>query len=452
MSSIELNFQKLKMADLMFYAYSIKVNNCFTLNQINDQKLVLNNRNEEFENEIEKNKVFQNLIFPISIIKDNLIIKPIQFTITKNKKNIMFIQNRKLKTTYNRIECIYDIELIVNLFQNQFLIYLIFKENQKIIGEYVNILTINNNIENEINDKLRNERKKYEIRNEIKFEIKKKKKYDFIKKNEIRNEIKFEIKKKKKYVLIDTNQYEQNKKKKEEKKYINNKITIESIDSNQKRLKNKLLKSKIGLENPMATCYMASILQAFIHTDLFLDKFLENNNDRGLSQLLYNLFIKISSSNNSYSIKSFAESLNKIDNRYNYKKGNNPILFITNLLEHLDEENPNNIISLFKGKKACKCEKYKEYNYEEDFLIYLIQINEDSNISINKLLTIKTKIDMDNEIDIMTESIIKAPPILIINIDELDYRGIQIEHEIKVCNSKYYLYAINSYTDIHSTM
>ena len=59
---------------------------------------------------------------------------------------------------------------------------------------------------------------------------------------------------------------------------------------------------------------------------------------------------------------------------------------------------------------------------------------------------------MDNEIDIMTESIIKAPPILIINIDELDYRGIQIEHEIKVCNSKYYLYAINSYTDIHSTM
>ena len=202
----------------------------------------------------------------------------------------------------------------------------------------------------------------------------------------------------------------------------------------------------------MATCYMASILQAFIHTDLFLDKFLENNNDRGLSQLLYNLFIKISSSNNSYSIKSFAESLNKIDNRYNYKKGNNPILFITNLLEHLDEENPNNIISLFKGKKACKCEKYKEYNYEEDFLIYLIQINEDSNISINKLLTIKTKIDMDNEIDIMTESIIKAPPILIINIDELDYRGIQIEHEIKVCNSKYYLYAINSYTDFHSTM
>ena len=437
MASIELNFQKLKMEDdLLFYAYSIKVNNCFTLNQINDQKLVLNNRNEEFENEIEKNKVFQNLIFPISIIKDNLIIKPIQFTITKNKKNIMFIQNRKLKTINNRIECIYDIELIVNLFQNQFLTYLIFKENQTTIGEYVNILTINNNIKNEINDKLRNERKKYNIKNEIKFEIKKQKKYDlidtnqYIKKYEIKNEIKFEIKKKKKYDLIDTNH----------------------IDSNQKWLKNQLLKSKIGLENPKATYYMASILQAFIHTDLFLDKFLENNNDRGLSQLLYNLFIKISSSNNSYSIKSFAESLNKIDNRYNYKKGNNPILFITNILENLDEENSNNIISLFKGKKACECEKHKEYNYEEDFLIYLIQINEDSNISINKLLTIKTRIDMGNEIDIMTESIIKAPPILIINIDELDYRGIQIEHEIKVCNSKYYLYAINSYTDIHSTM
>ena len=274
MSSIELQFQKLKMADLMFYAYSIKVNNYFPLNQINDQKLVLNNRNEDFENEIEKNKVFQNLIFPISIRKDNLIIKPIQFKITKNKKKRMFIQNKKLNTTYNRIECIYDIELIVYPFQNQFLIYLTFKENQTIIGEYVNILTINNNIENEMNDKLRNERKKYEIRNEINFEIKKKKKYD----------------------LINTNQYEQNKKKKEEKKYINNKITIESIDSNQKWLKNQLLKSKIGLENPKATCYMASILQAFIHTDLFLDKFLENNNNRGLSQLLYNLFIKISSS------------------------------------------------------------------------------------------------------------------------------------------------------------
>ncbi len=404
MSSIELNFQKLKTADLMFYAYSIKVNNCFPLNQINEQKLVLNNRNKEFENEIEKNKVFQNLIFPISIRKDNLIIKPIQFKITKNK----FIQNRKLKTTYNRIECIFDIELIVYLIQNQFIIYLNFKENQEIIGEYVNILTMNNNIENEINDKLRNKRKKNEIRNEIKFEIKKKKKYD----------------------LIDTNH----------------------IDSNQKWLKNKLLKSKIGLENPKATYYMASILQAFIHTDLFLDKFLENNNDRGLSQLLYNLFINISSSNDPYSIKSFAESLNTIDYRYNYKKGNNPILFITNILENLDEENSNNIISLFKGKKAYKCEKHKEYNYEEDFLLYLIQINGNSNISINKLLTIKTRIDIDNEIDIMTESIIKAPPILIINIDELDYRGIQIEHEIKVCNSKYYLYAINSYTDFHSTM
>ena len=143
----------------MFYAYSIKVNNYFPLNQINDQKLVLNNRNEDFENEIEKNKVFQNLIFPISIRKDNLIIKPIQFKITKNMKNIMFTQDRKLKTTYNRIECIYDIELIVYPFQNQFLIYLTFKENQTIIGEYVNILTINNNIENEMNDKLRNERK-----------------------------------------------------------------------------------------------------------------------------------------------------------------------------------------------------------------------------------------------------------------------------------------------------
>ena len=83
MSSIELNFQKLKVPHLLFYAYSIKVNNCFTLNQINDQKLVLNNRNEEFENEIEKNKVFQNLIFPISIRKDNLIIKIITIKIPK---------------------------------------------------------------------------------------------------------------------------------------------------------------------------------------------------------------------------------------------------------------------------------------------------------------------------------------------------------------------------------
>ena len=56
MSSIELNFQKLKVDDLMFYAYSIKVNNCFLLNQINEQKLVLNNSNKEFENEMEKTK------------------------------------------------------------------------------------------------------------------------------------------------------------------------------------------------------------------------------------------------------------------------------------------------------------------------------------------------------------------------------------------------------------
>ena len=52
----------------------------------------------------------------------------------------------------------------------------------------------------------------------------------------------------------------------------------------------------------------------------------------------------------------------------------------------------------------------------------------------------------------MIEKIIEAPPILIINIDELDNRGIKIEHEITVCGSKYMLYAINSYNNIHSTV
>ena len=413
MPSIDLIFGKIITNSGTVFIYSIKNNGYSPFNAINGQILVLNNRNEDLESEIARKRELQNLSFSIEGNNENPIIIPIP----KNKKNTLK-KNYYYRKQDNKK---YDYELKIDIYKEKFIIYLIFKDDKgKIIGEYVNIKT----------------KTEYKQIKEIKLEIINKKKKDsdkaYIKSNE-------EIKKN------------------EEKKYNkrpSSKIIIESIDKNIINLKDTLVQSKIGLDNAKATCYMASILQTFIHTEPFLNIFLQNKNNNGISNLLYNLFSKISLTNkNSIPIKDFAESFNIIDNRYTLTQGNNPILFITNLLEHLDKENKNRITPLFKGKKKCCFKKNVEMNYEEDFLIYLIQINDESDISsIKNLLINKTIMEMGEQIDIMTENIIKTPPILIINIDELDNRGINIDDELIVCNSKYLLYAINSYTNSHSTV
>ena len=412
MPSIDLTFEILKTSNsYIFYTYSIKNNTSF-FKEINNQILVLNNRNYDLENEIYQNIDLQKLSFPVSIQNNEDIpyISSIQIDIFKNKN-------------YKKYNKTYVLKLKIYKDKGKIFFYLIFENNRKDIkAEYVSIIPINNKI-------------KFEKRKEMELEI--------IKKLDSNNE------------NIQSNEEIKKKEGKKNNQRPSSKFTIKSIDSKIINLKNKLMQSKIGLENPKATCYLASIIQTFMHTESFLNIFLKNKNDKGISYILYNLFLKISeiTSKKTIPIKDFAESLNKIDNRYNLKEVNNPILFITHLLEHLDKENKNKVTPLFKGKKQIIFEKNKEMNDKEDFLIYLIQINEKSDISsINKLLTIETKIDMEYDFDIMIEKIIEAPTILIINIDELDNRGIKIEHEITVCDFKYMLYAINSYNNFHSTV
>lgn len=56
-------------------------------------------------------------------------------------------------------------------------------------------------------------------------------------------------------------------------------------------------------------------------------------------------------------------------------------------------------------------------------------------------------IDFGNEIDTMEESIIEISSILLINIDNLDQRGVKFEYSINICECEFDLYAINSYTE-----
>ena len=412
MPSIELEFHTKKFSKKMnFFFYSINIQDFPKLNEIDGENIALNNYNIIFEDEIPKNPLFHKLTFEI-LHNEELKIKPL---ILEDK-----FYNRD-KRKYEKIK--WKIKLYILHSEEYFSIYLKIKKYDELIAEYLNIKTVNSNKKkSKINDK------NIKIENIENFQLTK-------------NEVK------------------QNNSKIEKREKKNDRLESLSIDSNkliQKDLKKKLLESKVGLENPSSTCNMASLLQAFIHSDIFLQKFFDNYNSIGkFSQILYNLFIKISMAkeNSSIPLKDFAYSLNQIDKKYNPQRGNNPILFITDLLEHLDQENKNSIKSVFLGVKSIKLKKYRDYDSDEEFLIYLISIDENKKSnSFYELLKNKTLIEIGNEIDSMEESIIKVSSILIINIDNLVQRGIKFEHRINICNKEFDLYAINSYTDYHSKM
>ncbi len=410
MPSIELLFnEKQFRKGYSFYFYSINIQDFPKLNEINGQNIALNNYDKEFEEQIPYNPLLQKLNFEI-LDNEEFKIKPLIFEEQMYNKKKRKFDNIKWK-----------IELYIAQIENYFSIYLKINKVNSLIAEYLNILTVNSN-KRELKENGKNLKTESTIEGKY-----------LNSKIEKKNELNFK----------NINRYE-----------------IRSIDSselnNQQELKKKLLESRVGLENPSSTIYMASILQAFIHSDIFLQKFFDNYNKNGkVTQILYNLFMKISLAkvNSSIPLEEFANSLNKIDKKYNPKKGNNPILFITDFLEYLDQENKNSIKPLFSGVKETKFKKYKEYNQIQDFLIYLISIDENKNVNcFNELLTNKTKIDYENEIDSMEENIIKVPSILIINVDDLDKRGFKIEHRINICKNEFDLYAINSYTDYHSKM
>ena len=212
---------------------------------------------------------------------------------------------------------------------------------------------------------------------------------------------------------------------------------------------NKLIDRKIGLYNAGGSCYMASIIQILIHSKVFLEEFLKikNNNRNSLTYLFGNFIKKIGNSSNKIEISNFAKEYNKINNKFNGYKGNNPMTFFNEFIKKLGEENNENILKIYSGKKKINFEGMPESDYEEDFIFNLVNLDQERRNIKDALKEVK-QLEGDDNICIW-EEIIEKPKILIINL-EVDKIRYKIEEEIDVEGTKYNLTAINRYTNYHS--
>ena len=138
---------------------------------------------------------------------------------------------------------------------------------------------------------------------------------------------------------------------------------------------------------------------------------------------------------------------------------NDPMYFCSKILEKLEEENPGKIIHLFSGKKKIEFQNLNNYDSEEQFLFYIIQLD-DKNPEIKNRLFQKQKIEIfdysKNTViqNIQNEILIEEPEILMLNI-EIDQNSkykfyFDIPKDLDLNHSKYKLYAINKYDDDHS--
>ena len=414
MPSIELNFIQKKFDKFCFYYYTINVKDYPKYSFINGQNIVLNNKDVRFEDKL-----------------------------SKNYKKITFnVNNNKIELSKSNQSNEYNIELHIGLDKNEIYAYLKFikKGNKNLVYEYVVILN-HKSIEKELKELLQ---KQIQIQEREKQEREKQER---------------EKQEREKQEREKQEREKQEREKQEREKNIIQKEILKSTENKKKNyesLKKKLLESKIGLQNQGSTCYMASILQLLIHTKEFLTIFFQNYNENNkFSKILFDLFQKIFQNNKekSISFQEFSNSLNQIDPRYSSNKGNNPILFFTHFIEHLNKENNNLINPLFKGIKQIVCRTFPEINEIEEFLIYTIQINPQSQVNnFSDLLVSKSCYQHNNKNHLIEEKIIESSSILIINIDNVDERGFTIEYKIKVCNHEYQLYAINLYTDAHSIL
>lgn len=212
-----------------------------------------------------------------------------------------------------------------------------------------------------------------------------------------------------------------------------------------------LLNSKIGLYNAGGSCYMASIIQILIHLEKFLNIFLRKEpcNTSSLSYIFYNFINEIASSKSPIEIKEFSSKYSKINPKFSGRYGNNPMTFFTEFITQLNKENNNNdILKLFKGQKEIIFEGMDELNYNEDFLFYLVSLNENIYSIYDAIDDIK-ELEGDDQLK-FKEKIIVEPEILIFNV-EINNIGYNFEEILYINNSKYNLKAINRYTDFHST-
>jgi hypothetical protein len=199
---------------------------------------------------------------------------------------------------------------------------------------------------------------------------------------------------------------------------------------------------------------MASIIQILIHSKLFLEEFLKlkNNNRNSLTYLFGNFIKKIANSSlKKIEIFDFAKEYNKINNKFNGQKGNNPMTFF---IEFIKDLNPS-ISTLFTGTKNITINKGHNviHNYDEKFIFHMVTIDK-INPDIDLVNENKKELENDKNCTI-TEKFKVIPEILVINL-EIDNVDINFEYyqTIPVADLKnfynYNLRGINKYTNFHS--
>ena len=188
---------------------------------------------------------------------------------------------------------------------------------------------------------------------------------------------------------------------------------------------------------------MASIIQILIHLDKFLNEFLKNKYEytKPLSYLFFNFIKEIADSKvNAIEIKRFAKEYNQINYKFDGKKGNNPMTFFNEFIKKLGEENNGKIVNLFTGKKYIKLLGMSELDYEEDFIFYLITLDEKTRYIMDALCQEK-EFEDDKNMKLREEIKIK-PEILVINL-EIENIEYNLETLIYIDKIKYQLKAIN---------
>ena len=243
------------------------------------------------------------------------------------------------------------------------------------------------------------------------------------------------------------------------KKEINceKKLEVQKISDQNNKFIDSLVNSFIGFNNLGGTCSISSIIQILIHTKCFIKEFLSlSNHSKQISKLFFNLLESIKCSKNvQYYFHNFCYYLQK---EIKVIK-NDPMYFCSKILEKLEEENPGKIIHLFSGKKKIEFQNLKNYDSEEQFLFYIIQLDYQNKKIKNRLFTKQTIEIFDDSKktviqNIQNETLIEEPEILMLNI-EIDQNSkykfyFDIPEDLDLNHSNYKLYAINKYDDVHS--
>ena len=236
------------------------------------------------------------------------------------------------------------------------------------------------------------------------------------------------------------------------------------IPKEERFKKDKIIKSKIGLNNAGESCYMASIIQILIHLEKFLDSLEKNYTKNKLypefCKFLKKLDVKKPKTYYSYDyieIQDIANIYHSINHKFKGTEGNNPMTFFNEFISDLNK----NILSLFEGKKEVKLIRNNENKKpidttEENFIFYLITLdnnNEDIKYYFGNNLNSPKEFENEKDEQII-EQITKFPEILVINL-ELEIDNYKPEEKIWIQKGEkdfvgYNLKAINKYSDAHS--